>query len=220
MSNQNSESSTSNPGEQHFKDAAQDVLNVVSLLTEISELNASIERCLFETGEALNISQPSSGGKIGLRWWKREGGKREPVIVEWKFLGKSGKLWPDPIGVNRRPKKAGEAVEPTDQPKKREKDLASIRYLARRAKYKGSFAVNHAQTVELLEILSKLMEMRHSLTASMSRIKQSLASLKREQGQVVIWQEKRLKEINEDIYQNMVRAGYYEIEIETEDAHK
>ena len=219
MSNQNAESSTSNPGEQHFKDAAQNVLNVASLLTEISELNANIERCLFETGEALNISQPSSGGKIGLRWWKREGGKREPVIVEWKFLGKSGKLWPDPIGVARRPKK-GVEVESTDQPKKREKDMASIRYLARRAKYKGSFAVNHEQTVELLEILSKLMEMRHSLTASMSRIKQSLTSLKREQGQVVIWQRKRVQEINEVIYQNMVRAGYYEIEIETEDAHK
>jgi hypothetical protein len=182
------ESTTSNPGEQHFLAEAQN-LDLTDLLYEVGQIAADIDRRLFEVGEALNVTQPHSGGKIGLRWWKNGHGKRMPVLVEWQF-GKDKKLRPERIKTNSS------------------KLDDSTRYLVRRAKTKGTFKINHDQTVELLEIVVKLMSMRSSLLDGVTRVKKTLSAIKRNQKPVVTWQERRIKSIHEEARQNMRNAGY------------
>jgi hypothetical protein len=182
------ESTTSNPGEQHFLAEAQN-LDLTDLLNEVGQIAAEIDRRLFEVGEALNVTQPHSGGKIGLRWWKIGSKKRTPILVEWNF-GKDGKLRPDRI------KSSDSKLDD------------STHYLVRRAKKKGTFKINHDQTVELLEITVKLMSMRSSLLEGVAKIKRTLIAIRRNQKPVVAWQERRIKSIQEEARQNLRKAGY------------
>jgi GTPase Era involved in 16S rRNA processing len=78
----------------------------------------------------------------------------------------------------------------------------------RRAKKKGTFKINHDQTVELLEITVKLMSMRSSLLEGVAKIKRTLIAIRRNQKPVVAWQERRIKSILEEARQNLRKAGY------------
>jgi hypothetical protein len=174
---------TSHPGTDHFNARREEALQIGALLDEVGHVSMSIDEKLALLGELLNQSQPPAAGKIGLRWWSRRGG-RMPVMVEWK-RGRNGRLWPDPID--------------------------GTKWLTRMAKSRSTFAINHAQTVELLELAVKLLKMRHSLNDGLHRIKKTLQALQREQVPVLQWQGRRLKEIQTEIHTNLVEASYYEV---------
>lgn len=135
-----------------------------ALFVELYTLLSEIDELLVKSDEVLNYSQPPMDGKLGIRFWRRQRSDRlEPIVVAWK-KNQQGRFWPEQVHG----------------------------HLTKRVCLRGAFALNASVTAETIAIVDKLLEMRKSVTSSLFRIRQSVASLKMHQTPVLAYQRERL----------------------------
>lgn len=117
----------------------------VSLNSQMETLQ-EVERLIDEVGVALSISQPPLSGKIGIRWWN--------------VAGAGNDRYREPVLVKWMKQKNG-AMTPKESPRPR-------------ASRNGNFAINYAETCELLKIAKTLIAYRSEIKQRLYRIAKML----------------------------------------------
>lgn len=95
----------------HLAVLAERQADFISRYSLLFRLLEQVDSTLFLIARLLNVSQPPSNGKIGIVWWKPNGGSvlRVPVFVLWRRHKGTGKMFPEVIkrNVQRRQRVIG-----------------------------------------------------------------------------------------------------------------
>lgn len=160
---------------EHFNNIRQLGAELQQRIGGLTEMLVAVDQALANMGLLLNISQPASDGKLGIRWWSDGHGKRIPVFVEWKRkrLG-NRKFYPVRIKNN----------------------------IVRRQKWHSGYKVNGKETEKMLHFSVELMRIRGVLVKALANMSRSELAITLNNASTIQCQVAHLKTIGTRIKAN------------------
>ena len=173
------------PGVEHWKNCADEISGfVLTFNAELINRLSVIDRNIIEYGKLLNNSQPNTGGKIVIRWWKKGG------------RGRAG--WTTPVFMVLTRNKVGRLSG----------KFMDKKNITKKANSRNSFAINHAPTIEILATLANLFEMRSKIFNDLGKFKRILSAMKVKESNLN-YIAARSPSLEKQITENLRGAGYF-----------